>query len=255
MRYPNPQYEDCGGRVVSDEVDATVYGTINSKRVPINALRHGDHTYSLQTTERGRSHFSPDVDGLGHKRLAPINYLGGGASRGIAHRLSDLLGGDVKALKGIIMKTDATNDVTLYIGGLTMGSEAHGDLATHPQGIPLNPGEAFFIDITRLSSLYVICGTNPVGASGYYANTSYSTSDSTIAIDNTSGSGGSAPSSSVTTTNFPVGSIVYKSDGTKIGVVASTGAGSITFTSTLEVALGNTDQLYTSQVYLYWMDM
>jgi len=153
------------------------------------------------------------------------------------------------------MKTDAANDVTLYIGGLTMGSEAHGDLATHPQGIPLNPGEAFFIDITRLSSLYVICGTNPLGASGYYPSSSYTTSDSTISIDDTSGSGGSSPSESVTTTNFPVGSIVYKSDGTKIGVVASTGAGSITFTSTLEVALGNTDQLYTSQVYLYWMDM
>jgi len=255
MPYPNTQYEGNGGRAVSEEVDATVYGTINSKRVPINALRHGDHTFSLQTTERGRSHFSPDVTSLGHKRLAPINYLGGGASQGIAHRLSDLLGGDVNALKGIIMKTDANNDVTLYIGGPTMGSESHGDIATYPQGIPLNPGEAFFIDITRLSSLYVICSGNPLGASGYYPNTSYSTSDSTIAIDDTSGAGGSAPSSSVTATNFPVGSIVYKSDGTKIGVVASTGSGQITFASALEVSLAQTDQLYTSQVYLYWMDM
>jgi len=240
---------------VSEEVDATVYGTINSKRVPINALRHGDHTFSLQTTERGRSHFSPDVTGLGHKRLAPTNYLGGGSSRGNAHRLSDLLGGDVNAPKGIIMKTDANNDVTLYIGGLTMGSESHSDLATYPQGIPLNPGEAFFIDITRLSSLYVICGSNPLGASGYYPSSSYTTSDSTISIDDTSGSGGSSPSESVTTTNFPVGSIAYKSDGTKIGVVASTGAGEITFASALEASLAETDQLYTSQVYLYGMDM
>ena len=238
-----------------DPVDATIFGTVNSKKVPISAIKHSDHTYSLQTTEKGREHFSNDVTALGHKRLAPINYLGGGASRGIAHRLSDLLGGDVKALKGIIMKTDTGNDATLYIGGLTMGSEAHGDLATYPQGIPLNPGEAFFIDITRLSSLYVICGTNPLGASGYYPSSSYSTSDSTISIDNASGAGGSAPSESVTTSNFPVGSIVYKSDGTKIGTVASNSAGSITFAANLAVSLANTDQLYTSQVYLYWMDM
>lgn len=255
MRYPNPQYDKGVANSVPDPVDARIFGTVNSKKVPISAIKHSDHSYSLQTTEKGREHFSNDVTALGHKRLAPTNYLGGGASRGIAHRLSDLLGGDVKALKGIIMKTDASNDVTLYIGGLTMGSEAHGDLASYPQGIPLNPGEAFFIDITRLSSLYVICGTNPLGASGYYADNTYSTSVATIAVDGTSGSGGSAPSASVTDTNFPVGSIVYKSDGTKIGVVQSNSAGSITFTANLAVSVGNTDQLYTSQVYLYWMDM
>jgi len=255
MRYPNPQYGRGGAITVPDPVDATIFGTVNSKKVPISAIKHSDHTYSLQTTEKGREHFSNDVTALGHKRLAPINYLGGGASRGVAHRLSDLLGGDVKALKGIIMKTDAANDVTLYIGGLAMGSEAHGDLASYPQGIPLNPGEAFFIDITRLSNLYVICGTNPLGASGYYPNNSYSTSVATIGIDGTSGSGGSAPSESVTNTNFPVGSCVYKSDGTKIGAVASNSAGSITFAENLAVSLTNTDQLYTSQVYLYWMDM
>lgn len=238
-----------------DPVDATIFGTVNSKKVPISAIKHSDHTYSLQTTEKGREHFSKDVTALGHKRLAPTNYLGGGASRGIAHRLSDLLGGDVKALKGIIMKTDAANDVTLYIGGLSMGSEAHGDLASYPQGIPLNPGEAFFIDITRLSSLYVICGTNPLGASGYYPSNAHSTSDSTIIIDDTSGAGGTSPSDSVIASTFPVGSVVYKSDGTRIGVVSSGGSDRITFTTNIEVSLANTDQLYTSQVYLYWMDM
>ena len=46
-----------------------------------------------------------------------------------------------------------------------------------------------------------------------------------------------------------------KATGPEIGVVSSGGSDRITFTTNIEVSLANTDQLYTSQVYLYWMDM
>ena len=90
---------------------------------------------------------------------------------GRAHRLIDLIPGTteekVLAQKGFLFKADHRNTPTIFIGGPTMGSRSGSQLNQYPEGIPLGPADAFFMDITDLSRIYVVADANPTGVYSY----------------------------------------------------------------------------------------
>ena len=90
---------------------------------------------------------------------------------GRAHRLIDLIPGTteekVLAQKGFLFKADHRNTPTIFIGGPTMGSRSGSQLNQYPEGIPLGPADAFFMDITDLSRIYVVADANPTGLYSY----------------------------------------------------------------------------------------
>lgn len=129
--------------------------------VPISAIEQDDKSFSIQVTQKGRENFSEDVMSVGHKRMQITKYIGGGMANGVPHKMTEFLSGvNVISQSGFIFKTAGNNTVNIYIGGSPM-KENYGNLATTPQGIPLTPGEAFFINITNLSNLYVIASADP----------------------------------------------------------------------------------------------
>ena len=90
---------------------------------------------------------------------------------GRAQRLIDLIPGTteekVLAQKGFLFKADHRNTPTIFIGGPTMGSRSGSQLNQYPEGIPLGPADAFFMDITDLSRIYVVADANPTGVYSY----------------------------------------------------------------------------------------
>jgi len=90
---------------------------------------------------------------------------------GRAQRLIDLIPGTteekVLAQKGFMFKADHRNTPTIFIGGPTMGSRSGSQLNQYPEGIPLGPADAFFMDITDLSRIYVVADANPTGVYSY----------------------------------------------------------------------------------------
>lgn len=90
---------------------------------------------------------------------------------GRAHRLIDLIPGTteekVLAQKGFMFKADHRNTPTIFIGGPTMGSRSGSQLNQYPEGIPLGPADAFFMDISDLSRIYVVADANPTGVYSY----------------------------------------------------------------------------------------
>ena len=90
---------------------------------------------------------------------------------GSAHRLIDLIPGTteekVLAQKGFLFKADHRNTPTIFIGGPTMGSRSGSQLNQYPEGIPLGPADAFFMDISDLSRIYVVADANPTGLYSY----------------------------------------------------------------------------------------
>jgi len=90
---------------------------------------------------------------------------------GRAQRLIDLIPGTteekVLAQKGFMFKADHRNTPTIFIGGPTMGSRSGSQLNQYPEGIPLGPADAFFMDISDLSRIYVVADANPTGLYSY----------------------------------------------------------------------------------------
>ena len=90
---------------------------------------------------------------------------------GRAQRLIDLIPGTteekVLAQKGFMFKADHRNTPTIFIGGPTMGSRSGSQLNQYPEGIPLGPADAFFMDITDLSRIYVVADADPTGVYSY----------------------------------------------------------------------------------------
>jgi hypothetical protein len=90
---------------------------------------------------------------------------------GRAQRLIDLIPGDtvedVLAQKGFMFKADHRNTPTIFIGGPTMGIRTGTQLNQYPEGIPLGPADAFFMDITDLSRIYVVADADPTGVYSY----------------------------------------------------------------------------------------
>lgn len=90
---------------------------------------------------------------------------------GIAQQLVDLVpelnGKGVQAQKGFMLKTDHRNTPTIFIGGPTMRNLTGAQINQYPEGIPLGPADAFFIDVTELSQIYVIADSNPSGVYSY----------------------------------------------------------------------------------------
>jgi hypothetical protein len=48
-----------------------------------------------------------------------------------------------------------------------MGSRSGSQLNQYPEGIPLGPADAFFMDITDLSRIYVVADADPDGVYSY----------------------------------------------------------------------------------------
>lgn len=61
---------------------------------------------------------------------------------------------DVAAKRGFLFKADATNTGTIFFGGTSVNAGAGTE-----NGIPLSAGESMFIEITRLSALWVDAST------------------------------------------------------------------------------------------------
>ncbi len=61
---------------------------------------------------------------------------------------------DVSAKRGFLFKADASNTGTVFFGGSSVNAAGGSE-----NGIPLSAGESMFIEITRLSALWVDAST------------------------------------------------------------------------------------------------
>lgn len=157
-------YITVSANTVSEVIGSRILARApDGEYVPVQAIEHSDRTFSISTTDKGRENFSPDSTDSLHKRVTITNYLNGGSS-GRAQRMTDLIstgGYDLITQKGFQFKMSSDNTVDIYIGGPPMGRASAAELNSNPQGIPLLAGEAFFIDITKLSNIYVIASADP----------------------------------------------------------------------------------------------